>query len=144
MKKSMIGMFSLFVLIYSNILFADNSIISPELERSVTAHIAATSKDSESIEALMRTMHTESPISMMIKTQMEQIFPVFDINVSLVEFSFVGMSGEYAIAQFKQKLEKVSGPAQFKSHINEQIVVFKQDLGQWKIWQLTMLDMDFL
>jgi len=81
---------------------------------------------------------------MHLKTQMEQVFPVFDLDVSLVEFSFVGLSGDYAIARVKQQLEKVSGPASFKSHVNEQVVVFKKELGQWKIWQMVMLDMDYL
>jgi len=81
---------------------------------------------------------------MHIKTQMEQMFPVFDLNTTLEEFSLVGVDGDYAIVRVKQKIERVSGPASLKSHINEQVLVFKQEQGEWKIWQAAMLDMDFL
>ncbi len=144
MKKYLTTFVFMFVLLQSGVSLANNDVISSQLESVVTAHIAATSKESESIKDLMVTMHTDSPVSMHLKTQMEQAFPVFDLNVSLVEFSFVGMNGDYAIARFKQKLEKVSGPASLKSHVNEQLFVFKQELGQWKIWQAAMLDMDYL
>jgi len=144
MKKYLTVFVPLFVLFQAEVSFANNDVVSSQLESVVKAHIAATSKESESIDDLMATMHTGSPVSMHLKTQMEQAFPVFDLNVSLVEFSFVGMDGDYAIARFKQKLEKVSGPASLKSHVNEQLFVFKQELGQWKIWQAAMLDMDYL
>ncbi len=144
MNKYLVALISPFVLLQSGVSLANNDVVSSQLESVVTAHISATSKESESIEDLMATMHTDSPVSMHLKTQMEQAFPVFDLNVSLVEYSFVGMNGDYAMARFKQKLEKVSGPASLKSHINEQLFVFKQELGQWKIWQAAMLDMDYL
>ncbi len=144
MKKRLAAVLTLCISSYSGFLFADDSVVSSQLEGIIVEHIAATSKDSESIENLMKTMHTESPVSMQLKMQMEQIFPAIDMNASLVGFNFIGMDGDYAIARAKQKLEKVSGPAQFKSNSNEQIVVFKQELGQWKIWQMAMLNMDFL
>jgi len=66
--------------------------------------VVATSKESESISDLMNTLHTGSAGSMHLKTQMGQVFPVFDLNVSLVEFSVVGLSSDYAIARVKQQL----------------------------------------
>jgi len=144
MNKGLIGIFTCCLVVYSSISFASNDVISSQLEGVITAHIAATSKDSESIDDVMKTMHTESPVTMHIKTQMEQVFPVFDVNTSLVNFSFVGMDGEYAITRAKQKVEKISGPAQLKSHTNKQIIIFKQENEQWKIWQMAMLDMDYL
>ncbi len=144
MKKIMTGLYFICFFTYSNSVFSSNDAVSVELESILAAHVMAASKDSESITDLMETLHTDSPVSMHLKAQMEQVFPAFDLNVSLVEFSFVGLSGEYAIARTKQKLEKISGPASFKSHVNKQIIVFKQSHGQWKIWQMTMLDMEYL
>jgi len=133
-----------FVLFYPGLSLAGDDVMSSQLKNIVVSHIAATSKESESIDDLMKTMHTDSPVSMQIKTQMEQVFPVFDLNMALDEFSLVGLDGDYAMARVKQKIEKVSGPASLKSHINEQVYVFKQEQGEWKIWQAAMLDMDFL
>ena len=78
------------------------------------------------------------------ETAMEQMFPVFDMETSVIEFHFIGMSGDYAVTRVKQKLEKISGPASFKSNVSEQVFVFKKNQGKWKIWQAVMLDMDYL
>ncbi len=131
-------------LISSGMSFANNDIDTSQLQAVITAKIAATAKESESIEDMMKTMHSGSPIALEARAQMEQIFPVADMNTSLIDFSFIGQTGDYAIAKIKEKIEKVTGPAQFKSHESEQLIVFKQEDGQWKIWQASTLDMKFL
>ena len=128
----------------SGIAFSNNEVNTAQLEAVITAKIVATAKESESIEDMMKTIHSSSPISLETRTQMEQIFPVMDANTSLTEFIFIGKSGDYAIAKIKEKIEKVSGPPQFKSQESEQLIVFKQEAGQWKIWQATMLDVKYL
>ena len=75
---------------------------------------------------------------------MEQMFPVFDMETSVIEFHFIGMSGDYAVTRVKQKLEKISDPASFKSNVSEQVFIFKKNQGKWKIWQAVMLDVDYL
>jgi len=114
MKKKLMVVVCFCISVYSGALFADSNasdFVPSQLESVLTAHVVASTKESESISDLMKTMHSGSPISMHLKTQMEQVFPVFDLNVSLVEFNFVGVNGDYAIARAKQKLEKISGPA---------------------------------
>jgi len=144
MKKGLIRIFAAGMVMSASVSFANNDSVSSQLEGIISSHIAATSKDSESIDDVMKTMHTDSPVTMHIKTQLEQVFPVFDVNTTLLEFSFVGLDGEFAITRAKQKIEKISGPAQLKSHTSDQIIVFKQENGQWKIWQMAMLDMNYL
>ncbi|VAW88068.1 hypothetical protein MNBD_GAMMA16-2017 [hydrothermal vent metagenome] len=144
MNKKLTIVISFCFLSYSGVLFADNDLVSSQLENVMKTHVIATSKESESIDDVMKTIHPESPAAMHIKTGLEQIFPVFDLNVSLVEFSFVGLDNNYAMARVKQKMEKVSGPASFKSHVNEQLLVFKQEAREWKIWQAVMLDVEYL
>ncbi len=144
MNKKLTTALTLCTSVYSGALLANNDAVSSQLESVIKSHIAAASKDSESIEDVMKTMHSESPASMHIKVSLEQMFPVFDINMSVTEYSFVGVNGGYAIARVKQKMEKVSGPASFKNHVNEQIYVFKQEQSQWKIWQAVMLDVEYL
>jgi len=131
-------------LITSGMSFASNDIDASQLKAVITAKIAATTKESESIEDMMKTMHSGSPIALEVRTQMEQLFPIMDANTSLTEFSFIGKSEEYAIAKIKERVEKVNGPAQFKSLESEQLIVFKQEEGQWKIWQASILDMTYL
>ncbi len=105
---------------------------------------AAMSKDSESIENVMKIMHPESPIYMHEKTKLERLFPASDANISLIEFNFVGISGDYAVARVKSKVEKISGIASIKDHVYEGIYVFKQDRSQWKIWESVLLDKEYL
>jgi len=143
-RKLTVVAVSLCAFIHSGALLAGNEAASPELEKVINSHIAATSMDSESIEDVMKTIHSDSPAAMHIKTALEQAFPVFDMNVSLAEFSFVGMDGDYAVARVKQQMEKVSGPASFKDQVAEKLYVFRQEQGQWKIWQAVMLDVEHL
>lgn len=123
---------------------SDVDVDASQLEAIITANIAATTKDSESIEDMMKTMHSGSPVALEMRTNMEQLFPVVDMDTSLSAFNFIGKTSDYAIAKIKQKVVKITGPAQFKSHESEQLIVFKQEDGQWKIWQISMLDMSFL
>ena len=143
MNKYITAFFSVFVLFQSGVSLANNDVLSSQLQSIAAANIAATSKESESITDFMGTIHTGSPAYVQIKTQMEQLLPVFDMDASLVEFSFVGVDGDYAIARVKQKLKKVSGPM-FQDHVSEQMFVFHQELGEWKIWQVSMLNMESL
>ncbi len=144
MNKKLTTMVALCASVYSGALLANSDAVSSQLESVINAHISAASKDSESIEDVMKTMHSESPASMHVKVSLEQMFPAFDIDMSVTEYSFVGISGDYAVVRAKQKMEKVSGPASFKNHVNEQMYVFKQEQGQWKIWQAVILDVEYL
>lgn len=128
----------------SSTTLANSDADASQLEAIITANIAATTKDSESIEDMMKTMHSGSPVALEMRTNMEQLFPVVDMDTSLSAFNFIGKTSDYAIAKIKQKVVKITGPAQFKSHESEQLIVFKQEDGQWKIWQISMLDMSFL
>ncbi len=143
MNKKLTTAIALCASVYSGALLANNNNVSSQLESVINTHVTATSKDSESIEDVMKTMHSESPASMHIKVGLEQMFPVFDLDMSLTEFGFVGVSGDYAMARVKQKMEKVSGPATFKNQVIEQVFVFKQEQNQWKIWQAMTLDVDY-
>lgn len=143
MKKGLMAVLYFCVSAYSGVLFADNDLVSSQLESVMAVHVAASTKETESLDNLMETMHPESPAYMQIKMQMEQMLPAFDMNVELAEFNFVGMDGDYAIARVKMKMEKVSGPM-FQDHISDQFFVFKQDQGQWKLWEAAMLNMESL
>ncbi|MCF6236780.1 MAG: hypothetical protein L3J70_10490 [Gammaproteobacteria bacterium] len=144
MNKKLIAAVSMCASVYSGTLLANSDEISSQLESVLKSQNVAMSKDSESIEGVMKSMHSESPASMHVKVAMEQMFPVYDMNVSLQEFSFVGVSGDYAIARVKEKIEKISGPASFKSQVNEKIHIFKQEQSQWKLWQAIALDVEYL
>ena len=143
MKKSLTAVLYFCVSVYSGTLFADSDLVSPQLESVIAAHVAASTKETESIDDLMKTIHPESPAYMQIKMQMEQMMPAFDMNVELVDFKFVAMDGDYAIARVKMKMEKVSGPM-FQDHVSDQFFVFRQAQGQWKLWEAAMLNVESL
>ncbi len=143
MKKSLMGAICFCASIYSATLLADSDVTSSQLRNIMEAHATASSKDTESLDNLLKTIHAGSPAYMQIKTRMEQMLPVFDMNVALEEFNFVGLDNGYAITRAKLKMEKISGPM-FQDHVAEQLFIFKQDHGRWKIWQATILDVKFL
>ncbi|MCF6344902.1 MAG: hypothetical protein L3J00_00355 [Thiomicrorhabdus sp.] len=49
---------------YTNMAFANNDEDVAQLEAVITAKIAATTKDSESIENIMKTIHSSSPVEL--------------------------------------------------------------------------------
>lgn len=143
MKRYLAVLVSVAALIQAGVSSAGDDVLSSQLRSVAAANIAATSKDSESITDFMNTIHSGSPAYVQIKTQMEQLMPAFDMEASLVEFSFIGVDGGYAIARVKQKLKKVSGPL-FQDNVSEQMFIFHQELGEWKIWQVAMLNVESL
>jgi len=115
--------------------------ISNALKKAYEQHITA--MDKEDNAAIMKSFHGQSPAIMQITQLMQQMFPVFDLKSELLNFKYIGLDGEYAIARVEQKSVKVSGPM-FQDNITDTIFIFRQELGVWKLWQAAPLDIKFL
>jgi len=55
----------------------------------------------------------------------------------------MGKDKTYAYARVQQQSTKVSGP-EFKNNITDQLIVFRKDGHEWKIWTTAILNIKYL
>ena len=97
----------------------------------------------ENIEGMLSTFHTKSSAYSSMKKLSQQIAKVYDLKYEMESFKFVGLAGEYAVANVVQKTTKIKGP-NFKNNIINTLQVFKKENGKWKLWTTTVLSIKFL
>ncbi len=95
------------------------------------------------LDEIMNTIHPLSLSYKQNKTSLEQLIENYQITVEARAFDFVNEDREYAYARTQQKIKKVAGP-ELKDHILEQLIVFKQDDNEWKIWSSAILNIEYL
>lgn len=129
-------------LLFSSYAHANNpGEISKDLRSAYEKHIIAL--DKEDNNAVIQSLHSQSPALFQVTQMMQQMFPVFDMKSEIIEFKYLGLDNEYALARVKQKLVKVNGPM-FQDHISNTLFVFKKESGEWKLWQAAALDIQYL
>lgn len=138
-KKISIFAFIAFLALNGAVLAKDN--VGDDLKKTLQANFKA--YQDENIDEVMKTVHSESPGYEATKEFSAQIFPAYDIKYDLVQFKYIAVEGEYALARVKQKTVKVSGP-EFKDNIIDSIVIFKQEEGTWKLWSQATLTLEFI
>ena len=117
-----------------------SSEISDAVRKTLQANFKAT--QSEDIEGIMATMHSNSPNRAATQAQLPMLFQQYDLKYELKDYQFVSLSGEYAIARVKQHTSKLSGP-DFRNNTLDSFMIFRQENDQWKLWAQTILDIEF-
>ena len=117
-----------------------NAGVENEIKAVVIENIKAT--QAEDVTATLKTVHTMSPVYSGTKKMLDQIFPVYDLKYTLLEYKFVGEENGYAYIRIKQLTEKINGP-EFRTNELEALQVFKQENGVWKIWTQATLGVKF-
>ena len=112
-----------------------------EIEALIQKNVAYT--ESENVEAVMSTMHSDSLSYQATLQMLQQLFPVYDLSYTLLSYKFVGEEGGYAYARIIQRTEKVEGP-DFRDNDVEALQVFKQEDGEWKLWSQANLRIEYL
>ncbi len=114
--------------------------VEAELKALVIENLRATR--TEDLDAMLDTLHSESPNYLQIEKIANTLFKTYDLNYDLLLFRYIGQDGEYAIARFKYSTEQVAGP-EFNDNILDTIHVFRGENGMWKIWSQAILEIDF-
>ncbi|MCP4649967.1 MAG: nuclear transport factor 2 family protein [PVC group bacterium] len=142
MKKVYIFIICLLVVfaVASSAVAADKA-MDAELRAVVEANFVALAN--EDVDAAMKTIHTQAPGYLQTKELSNQLFPYYDLKYELLEFNYIAIDGEYALARAIQKTIKVDGPA-FQNNIVDFIYVFKQEDGVWKFWSQAIVDTKFI
>ena len=97
----------------------------------------------ENMEAMLDTVHSQSPSYLMSKQQMSTIFENFDLNYELTYYKYIGQDNDYAVARARFTSKKISGSA-FQDNEVDSIQIFKKEDGVWKIWSAAILDVKYL
>lgn len=102
-----------------------------------------THTQNEDLDAMMSTVHSQSPSYMPTRQAIGQLFPVFDLKYEILEYRFIAEDDEYAYAKIKQLTTKVAGPA-FNNNEIEALQIFKKENGHWKLWTQANLQIKFV
>jgi len=95
------------------------------------------------VDELMTTIHPSSLAYANTKQLMEQLLTTYQLNVESKKYEYIGKDKSYAYARVQQQISKISGP-EYKNSITDQLMVFKQDGNEWKIWTTAILNIKYL
>ncbi len=115
--------------------------IATQIEALIVENLRAT--EAEELEAVLDTMHTQSPAYSNTKKLLISLSETYDLKYQIQLFRYVGQDGPYAIARFKFSSEKVAGP-EFNDNVLDTFHVFKKEDGEWKIWSMAILETNFM
>jgi hypothetical protein len=97
--------------------------------------------DAKDVAGVQRTMDTRSaeydPTLAALRSQFED-----NLTAKLVDFKYIGHDDEFAVARVKLRVEGPPGSA-FMNNTSDQIVIFHQEGGAWKLWTDGVLGVEF-
>lgn len=102
-----------------------------------------TATEKGSVDGVAETLHTRSPARDASLDVLRQFLETYKLRAELLEFRFVGIDGDYAIARGKQRITKIEGPA-FSDSVTDSLYVFRAEAGVWKLWQQCALETQLL
>ena len=97
----------------------------------------------EDLEAMLKTIHSQSPSYMTTKQQAQGMFDAYDLKYGLTYYKFIGQDKDVAVARVRQTTEKVEGGAFLNNEI-DMIQVFKNERGIWKYWTQAIMAVKYL
>ena len=118
-----------------------NTEITTELKAVMIENLVAT--EAEDLEAVMNTMHTQSPNYSPAKELLISLTETYDVEIELLSFSYIGLDDEYALARAKQSTTKVSGP-EFRDNVIDTIQILRKENGKWKFWAAAILEISYM
>lgn len=115
--------------------------VEAELKAVVMENLKAT--EAEDMNTMLETFHTQSPSYAQNEKLFTLMFESYDVKHELLQFQYVGMDGEYAVARLKFSTKKVAG-ADFKDNNLDTFHVFRKENDKWKIWSQAILEIDYI
>ena len=98
--------------------------------------------DAEDADGAMRSVHTRSPQYESTRAALPEQFQDLDVTAKLTDFKYMGHDDEFAVARVKIQVEGPSGSV-FVNNTTDDIVLFHQEGGIWKLWTNEVLGVDF-
>jgi hypothetical protein len=116
--------------------------IEGELRKLMTENIRST--QTEDLEAMMKTIHSNSPVYESTRQSVSQVFGKgWKLKYELLSLKYLMTDGDYAIGRVRQRTTKTP-PEDFRNNEIDMIVVFKQEDRTWKFWNQAILEVKFI
>lgn len=115
--------------------------IAIEIKALAIENLRAT--EAEDLEAVLDTMHTQSPAYSNTEKLLISLSETYDLKYQMQLFRYIGQDGPYAIARLKFSTEKVAGP-EFNNNVLDTFHIFREEGGKWKIWSMAILETNFI
>jgi hypothetical protein len=119
---------------------ADDDELATALKSVVEANLRA--YDAENADEVMRSVHTRSPQYDTTKAALAEQFADLDVSAKLTDFDYMGHDDEFAVARVKIQVEGPPGST-FVNNTTDNIILFHQEGGIWKLWTDQVLGVDF-
>jgi hypothetical protein len=112
------------------------------LKKLVAENIRST--QAEDVDAMMKTVHSQSPVFASTRQQVSQIFGKgLNLKYEVVSLKYLMTDGDYAFSRLRQRTTK--NPAtNFRNNDVDMVIAFKREDGTWKIWNQVILEIKFL
>lgn len=110
------------------------------IKQAVLKNLKAT--ESEDLDAIMSTIHSQSPSYTATMQAMQQLLPLYDLKYSILSYSYIAKDNDYAYVRVRQLTEKVSGPA-FNNNVIDALQIFKKEGKDWKLWSQANLSIEY-
>lgn len=114
---------------------------SRQIRTIFQSNLDATQK--RDLRKALATIHSKSPVFAPSAQILEKLFETFELKFDLMAFKYIATDEGYAIARVKYKAVKVKGP-EFHDYVVTALAVFKQEAGEWKLWQQANLELENL
>ena len=116
--------------------------IEAQIKSTVLENIRST--QAEDVDAMMKTIHSESPMYESTKKQVTQIFGKgLNLKYELLKFKYIATDGDYALGRVRQRTTVVGGP-KFRNNEIDMIVAFRKEGDTWKFWSQAILEIKLL
>jgi len=125
------------------ITLAQNTDTEVEAAIQTTLEQNFTAANEEDVVGYLLTVHFDSSVYVVTQDALEPQFRRYDLSFELLELRLLSIDGDYAVARGTQKVTKL-GESDFEDNITEALYIFRQELGVWKLWQQSPLEVEFL
>ena len=99
--------------------------------------------EDEDIGEIEATFHPDAPTLAETLAFVEELAATYDLEYSVGKhWIYIGRDDEYAYARVEQETRKLSGPA-FSDNAVDQVWVFRQFEGEWRVWSTGVLSIDY-
>ena len=115
--------------------------IGKAIHRTILKNVKA--GQAEDLPAMMKTIHSQSPVYQSTKEKTPAIFKAYKLDYQLLAYKYIGRDGEYAFARTRHRTRKISGPA-LRDNEMDSIQIFRKEKGEWKLWNQAILEIQYL
>ncbi|MCC6202808.1 MAG: nuclear transport factor 2 family protein [Gammaproteobacteria bacterium] len=98
-------------------------------------------QNQKDLPGIRRCLHSASIAHAMMLRNFEVLFDRFTLAIAVHRECYLGTDGDYAYVRYEQTIEKITGP-QFPDTRADNLAVFREEHGVWKLWQCVPLRME--